>query len=222
MTNSPAPGADERPETSIPLLEGTDLECVRGQNLLFSGLNFSIAPGEIQQVEGANGAGKTSLLRIICGLSLPERGDVTWRGESIFKQRSDYLSELAYVGHLHGFKDELTPVENLNVSTALCGARSGLSAEESLAHVGLFGYENIPCRYLSAGQRRRVAMARLIVSGARLWVLDEPVTAIDRKGVEDFERLIESHAAGGGMVLLTSHQLLRFGTLPIHSIELRS
>ena len=189
-------------------LEVVDLECIRGDRRLFSGLNLSLNAGQIQRVEGPNGVGKTSLLRIICGLSLPESGGILWQGLPIGAQRADYCSGLAYVGHTHGIKLELSPLENLRLHVALGVADTELSIEGALDQVGLYPFRSQPCRTLSAGQCRRVAMARLFLGQARLWVLDEPVNGIDQEGVREIETLLESHVSHGGMIVLTSHQPL--------------
>ena len=170
-------------------LEVVDVECVRGDRHLFSGLSLSLQAGQIQCIEGANGTGKTSLLRIICGLSLPESGEILWQGQPIRRQRTDYCRNLAYIGHTHGIKFELSPIENLRTYVALGVSQPRVSFEEALQCVGLYPFRNYPCRTLSAGQHRRVAIARLVLSKARLWVLDEPVTGIDQEGVQEIESL---------------------------------
>jgi heme exporter protein A len=184
-----------------------DLECFRGDNLLFSGLNFRLARGQYLQIEGANGSGKTSLLRILAALSRPSAGEVQWRGTDILRNRSQYCSEMAYLGHLLGIKSELSALENLKTSLALSGGASDREAlYRALEQTGLQGREDIPARSLSAGQRQRIALARLLASPAILWILDEPFTSLDAAGVGLVSRLIERHLARGGMVVLTSHQ----------------
>lgn len=217
------PDRDAAPAaTRTALLEADGLECVRGEQVLFSGLSFALATGSILQIEGPNGAGKTSLLRICCGLSLPETGEVRWRGERILANRADYLAELAYVGHLHGVKGELTPIENLRLAAALCHRSTGMAPERALERAGLAARADVLCRNLSAGQRRRVALARLLMMRALVWVLDEPVTAVDQRGVADIETLIVEHVGQGGLVLLTSHQALQFPGCDVGRIYLGS
>lgn len=202
------------------LLEIVDLACVRGDHLLFEELSLTLAAGEVCQVHGPNGSGKTSLLRIVCALGLAERGEVRWNGTPISELGEDYRAALSYVGHLNGIKGELTALENLEATRALAPTRTDAEPLDVLAEAGLAGFEEVPCRYLSAGQKRRVSIARLLLSACPLWVLDEPATALDSKGVEAFQRLVERHAASGGMVLITSHQALAFGAATTRTLEL--
>ena len=186
--------------------EALDLHCIRHDRTLFAGLSFALEPGQILQVEGANGSGKTSLLRMLCGLLLPAQGEVRWRGEDIQNMRHEFLAEVAYVGHLHGIKEDLSPRENLRLAQALGRTRAGMSLDQALQRVGLYGFEDLPARTLSAGQRRRVALARLLISDARIWVLDEPFTALDRTGKALIEELLATHSRNGGIAVLTTHQ----------------
>ncbi len=190
------------------MLEAQDLECVKGNDQLFSGFNLSASAGQIIQITGENGSGKTSLLRILTGLSEPESGEVLWQGNSIFDNSAHYQAELAYLGHLNGLKPSLSAIENLIAGRALLSKPSNVSPNQALIKVGLDGYQHIYAYQLSAGQQRRVALARLLLSGAKLWILDEPITAIDPKGVAVFEQMIAEHANTDGLVLLTSHQEL--------------
>ncbi len=201
-------------------LQCQDLACVRGDNLLFEDFNLNVRAGEICQVHGANGAGKTSLLRIVCGLATPERGEVLWCGERLDHRGDTFRSRLCYVGHLNGVKAELSPLDNLEAARSLSPSRADVQTVSALERAGLAGYEDVPCRFLSAGQKRRVAIARLLMSGAQLWVLDEPATALDADGVAGFQQLLESHAHDGGMVLITSHQPLRFGDIHTRAVHL--
>jgi heme exporter protein A len=201
-------------------LEVVDVECIRGDRPLFSGFCLSLQAGQIQRIDGANGTGKTSLLRIICGLSLPESGEILWQGQPIGRQKTDYCRNLAYIGHTHGIKFELSPLENLRLHATLGVSQSRVSFEEALQRVGLYPFRNYPCRTLSAGQHRRVAVARLVLSKARLWVLDEPVTGIDQEGVQEIESLFESHTAHGGIIVFTSHQPLCLGLAAVRSLRI--
>jgi len=196
-----------KPISSKPLLSVIDLECIRGDNLLFSGLDFKLYEGQLMQVEGANGSGKTSLLRILAGLSLSSEGQVLWDGKDILKQRSLYFSKVAYLGHTLGVKSDLSPVENLKISLALAGFPFDETAVyRALEQTGLAGKEDVPARSLSAGQKQRVALARLLACPAKLWIMDEPFTALDALGVSLVRDLLETHLRRGGLVVLTSHQ----------------
>ncbi len=199
-----------RPMTGTsPVLLARELECLRGDIPLFAGLSFGVAPGQILQIEGANGSGKTSLLRILAGLSPPSEGEVLWRGESIARKRAAFFAEIAYLGHHLGLKAELSVGENLRLSFALNGTPpSRARVEQALDQVGLADREELPVRALSAGQRQRVALARLVSSAAALWILDEPFTALDVGGIALVQKLLEAHAERGGMAVLTSHQAI--------------
>ena len=190
------------------MLEAIDLECVRGERTLFSGLGFTLRGGELLRVAGANGSGKTSLLRIACGLHAPERGVVRWHGGDIRSLREEYWQRLVYIGHASAVKDDLTAAENLTISCAVAGFRVNAGqTHAALERLGLSGCESLPARVLSQGQRRRVVLARLALSGAApLWVLDEPFTALDAEAVACVEALILQQLARGAAVLLTTHQ----------------
>lgn len=188
-------------------LRAIDLECIRGDRLLFTTLNFELQPGQILFIEGANGAGKTSLLRILAGLSQPSDGEVLWCGDSIGSRRAGYHADMIYLGHAAGLKAELSPLENLRLWLTLAGLPNSIaSVGAALSELGLTGYEETPTRALSAGQRQRTALARLLLSPARLWILDEPFTALDAAGIDRVRALLEAHAANYGMATLTSHQ----------------
>lgn len=190
------------------MLEATDLRCVRGNRMLFSSLSFSLRGGELLRVAGVNGSGKTSLLRILCGLLTPAGGEVRWRGENIRALGEEYFTELLYIGHANAVKDELTPAENLTVACTLAGMNIGKTqVGEALCRLGLAGYEDLPVKVLSQGQRRRVALARLALSAALpLWIVDEPFIALDSDAVEAVQTLIAEHVARGAAVVLTTHQ----------------
>ncbi|NEX21099.1 cytochrome c biogenesis heme-transporting ATPase CcmA [Thiorhodococcus mannitoliphagus] len=189
------------------MLEAHQLECRRGDRRLFSNLSFELGPGTLLHVRGRNGTGKTTLLRSLCGLFTPESGEIRWRGESIRELGDDYRRDLLYFGHLNGIKGELTGIENLSIAATLDGDRvSSTTIWEALARIGLRGFEDLPTRMLSQGQKKRVALTRLILSKARLWVLDEPFTALDVDAVALLQQLIVEHVDGGGMAVLTTHQ----------------
>lgn len=190
------------------MLDVQDLACQRGSRRLFARLRFGVAPGQLLRVEGANGAGKTSLLRLLAGLGLPSAGQVCWGGRPILAQRDDYARALLYLGHLAGLKDELSPTDNLRIEAGLggAGAADEVAICAALARWGLARQARLPLRVLSAGQRRRVALARLGLSDARLWILDEPFTALDVDAVRQLGSTLDGHLARGGLAVLTSHQ----------------
>lgn len=191
------------------MLSVSDLSCARGERRLFSGLAFELDAGQWLHVQGENGAGKTTLLRTLVGLSHAESGEIRWRGEPIRTQAEEFRREVLYLGHHNAVKEELTPFENLALAAALDGRT--LDEAEALAALhrfGLRGREDLTVRFLSAGQKRRVLLARLVTRKAPLWVLDEPFTALDVKAVDMLSGLIGEHIAGGGMAILTSHQAM--------------
>lgn len=188
-----------------PLLKVENLFCERDERILFSEFNFLVSEGEIVRIEGQNGSGKTTLLRIISGLSNNYEGSIFWQGVLINQVREDFFQELLYFGHQPGVKAILTPEENLQWYASVHPAIKADDIMHALERVGLSGYEDIPCYMLSAGQNRRVSLARLYLSQAKLWILDEPFTAIDKQGVAEKEQLIVKHAEQGGAVILTTH-----------------
>lgn len=181
------------------------LTCWRGENLLFDELSFAVQPGHLVQIAGTNGSGKTTLLRMLCGLGLPDEGEVLWCGQPVRKVREQLHDELAFVGHQDGVKGDLTPIENLTLERSLNRSRADVDPHEALEMLGLFDRDELSCRHLSAGQRRRVALARLLVTDARLWILDEPLTALDVRGRAVFEEQLLAQAERGGMVVFTTH-----------------
>lgn len=188
------------------MLEIQTLECVRDDRLLFNDLSFTVADAEVLQIEGPNGSGKTSLLRIICGLRLPEAGQVLWQGKSISSNREDYYANMVYIGHLPCIKADLTVMENVR---SLLDTRSltlsNVVIEAALAKVGLASYEDVQGKALSSGQRRRILLAFIELARAKLWILDEPLTALDVQGVDLMESMILEHRAAGGSVVFTTH-----------------
>ncbi len=189
------------------MLQVSGLFCERGDRQLLNGLGFTLEPGKLLHVRGANGAGKTSLLRIVAGLLLPTAGEVCWRGKPVKQQREEYHGELLYLGHLDGVKGDLSSIENLRIDNELLGANADeATLVAALEKIGLRGFEDIFAKQLSQGQHRRVGLCRLLMSQAKLWVLDEPFNALDVKAVKLLASLIEAHLERGGMTLLTTHQ----------------
>lgn len=199
------------------MLEALNLTCIRDERILFSNLNFTVNRGDIVQIEGANGAGKTSLLRLLAGLSSAEQGEVRWQGERLQQQREQWHRSLLFLGHQPGVKTMLTPLENLAFYHAECSDEQRFAALEA---VDLPGFEEVAVAQLSAGQQRRVALARLWLSQAPVWILDEPLTAIDVNGVGKLMSLFVQHARNGGMVILTTHQPLPDTAWPLRKISL--
>jgi heme exporter protein A len=191
------------------LLSVHDLACERSERLLFKRMSFSLARGQLLLVQGGNGQGKTSLLRLLTGLSRPDAGEVRWRGEPITRCREAYYQEMAYLGHANGIKDELNPVENLRFHDGLHGrAFASDHAVATLKRLGLSRCLDLPCRALSFGQRRRVALSALLLANASLWILDEPLTGLDTHAVALVEGLIRDHLHAGGLVVATTHQAM--------------
>lgn len=204
------------------LLQTIDLCCERNDRPLVDNLNLVVEPGGIYRIEGPNGSGKTTLLRVLSGLSGRYSGQILWRGQPIRRVRTDFLTTLLFIGHQPGIKSVLTPRENLRwyQATHSHGAAVGSQAiDAALEKAGLYGFEDAPCFTLSAGQQRRVGLARLFLSPSDLWILDEPFTAIDRQGVAELEGWIAEQAGSGGSVILTTHHELSLDQ-PVQSIAL--
>ena len=197
--------ATEHDSASEPLLETVGLTCVRGDRLLFEGLSVRVSAGEVVQIHGPNGSGKTTLLRVLCGLQPPAGGHVRWRGRDVSPGAPEARAEVQYVGHAGGVKLDLTPRENLDVAIALSAQPTGTTAGAALARLGIGRFRDVPSRTLSAGQRQRVALARLLTCGAALWVLDEPFTALDASGVAIIDAMLREHTEAGGGAMITSH-----------------
>jgi heme exporter protein A len=205
--------ATEQPYS--PLLSAKELTCIREDRVLFENLSTEIFPGDIVQIEGPNGAGKTSLLRILAGLSHPYDGNIYFENKPVASNRDTFHENLLYLGHLPGVKGEMTAQENLEFNLALHGLNQD-QAESTLAQVNLLGFEDALASHLSAGQHRRISLARLWQSQAKIWILDEPFTAIDKLGVKKLEQLFVQHAENGGCVILTTHQDL---SLPAERVK---
>ena len=189
------------------LLRANALTCVRGERTLFKGLDLQVSAGEWLHLRGENGIGKTSLLRLLAGLTKPAVGEIFWNDQSISADATEYHRNLLFLGHRDSLKEDLTALENLSIATALDGV--AISEEEillALHRFGLRGREDLPVNCLSAGQKRRVLLARLLLRQAKLWILDEPFNALDVRAVEMLSELILEHITSGGMAIMTSHQ----------------
>lgn len=190
-------------------LETIDLACERDWRLLFEHLHVSVRPQDMLQISGPNGSGKTSLLRLMSGLMRPTQGDVLIKGVSIHQQRNALAANVLWLGHAAGIKGLLTAEENLMWLSALHHGASREQIWQALAAVGLAGFEDVPCHTLSAGQQRRVGLARLYLDAPALWILDEPFTALDKQAVTQLELHLTEHCDNGGMVILTTHYYLQ-------------
>ncbi len=198
-----------RSGTALPSLEARAVVCVRGDRPLFQPVSFTLEAGTLIHVQGPNGRGKTTLVRSLAGLSWIAEGEVLWGGERIERLGEDYRREVAYVGHLNGVHGDLTALENLCVFGALRGLsrkHAVARAEAALVTLGIAGRGDLPAKFLSQGQRRRLALGRLLMGGQRLWLLDEPFAALDTRSVDELAHLIGEHLAAGGLAVLISHQ----------------
>jgi heme exporter protein A len=201
------------------MLEADNLECMRGERRLFAGLGFRLEAGELLYLQGKNGAGKTSLLRMLVGLLPPETGEIRWQGQSI--KSDEFRADLCYLGHLNAIKEELTPLENLLAAAHL--ADEDLSEDEAidaLEQVGLAGREDLACKYLSQGQKRRVALARLVKEKRPLWILDEPFVALDVAAVDWLAGIISGHLQRGGLAVMTTHQQVNIPAGTVRELRL--
>lgn len=201
------------------MLQATQLSCQRGERLLFSDLSFAVAPGELLQIGGANGSGKTSLLKLLCGLSPPTAGEIRWQG--VPACGIPFHSQLFYLGHRAAIKDDFNALENLSIASALAAESLAEDAAlDILGRMGLAGLEYLPTRLLSQGQKRRVALARLLLTKAPLWILDEPLTALDINAVTLIQTRLAEHLAQQGTVILTTHQTLQVPGVAMRRIDL--
>jgi heme exporter protein A len=203
-------------------LQGIGLACTRGERELFSNIDIELGAGDALRVVGANGSGKSSLLRLLCGLACPAAGEVRWGGRNIRAIREDFGSELVYLGHANGVKDDLAAWENVAVNATLAGQPAGRAAAcAALEQLGLGHAADLPTRALSQGQRKRVALARLQLGmGQRLWILDEPFTALDQRAVGVLCATLARHLAGGGMLVYTTHQEIALGARRLLQLDL--
>ena len=201
------------------MLDVTGLYCERDERVLFQNLSFRVTENEVWQVQGSNGSGKTTLLRILCGLNDEFSGQILWRGADHRKARHEFNREVFYLGHAPAINKTLSPKENLSWFCASRGLDNAKQIKRVLNSFNLYGYDDLPCYLMSAGQQRRVSLARMLLSEARLWIIDEPFTALDKQGVAELESLLCEHANNGGSVILTTHHDLHMD-FPIQVIDL--
>ncbi len=203
------------------MLEVLKLGCIRGDRRLFSDLSFSAGAGELIELRGPNGSGKTSLLRILCGLSSPAAGQVRWNGKNIRSLGEEYFRDVAYLAHQNAVKDELSALENLRIATGVAGnPLPKAQAQEVLERIGLKDRQHLPARVLSAGQRRRLAVARLLTIKATLWILDEVLTSLDDAAVKLSREFISDHIKNGGIAIVATHQDLNLSVERMQRIQL--
>ena len=201
------------------MLEVSGLMGVRGERRLFRDLSFRLQPGELLHLAGTNGAGKTTLLRMLCGLTEPEAGQIRWQGQSIRELGEAFGEALTYVGHANGLSGELTVTENLAAEQQLRGGNAE-TLQHAMHALALEGLADLPAKSLSQGQKRRLALARLLIAPRPLWILDEPFTALDTQSSARLAEIVERHLDGGGLVALTSHQELRFTRATLVTVTL--
>jgi len=208
------------PDEPTPLLEARGLTFARNDEAIFGPLDFALHAGEVVLIEGDNGSGKTSLLKVLSGLLEPTTGEVLLNGTPLTLARLSH--QVSLLGHLLGLKLELSALQNLRFAVGLGGIRPGITPQLALASVGLEGYEDQPLRSMSAGQKKRVALARLLLLPAGLWLLDEPYANLDRSGIELVNRLLDHHARRGGAALITSHGAYAYTSGTPRRIPLRA
>jgi heme exporter protein A len=203
------------------MLEVINLGCVRGTRRLFKDLSFSASSGELVEVRGSNGSGKTSLLRILCGLASPAAGEVRWNGKNINALGEEYYGSLAYLAHQNGVKDELSAIENLRISAGVSGhSLNKAEAQTTLDQIGLTRQRDLPARVLSAGQRRRLALGRLLASNSTLWILDEVLTSLDDAAMKLSGEFINEHLRKNGIAIVATHQELNLSAAKIQRIRI--
>lgn len=199
-------------------LEVKNLACWRNEQVLFSDLDLTLESGSVLFLQGENGSGKTSLLRILCGFRLPDEGEITWNNSPALSN-SEYFQNISYIGHKNGLKDELTVEENLNLMRSMATV-TDIKTEHVLKNIGLFKQADILSRQLSAGQKRKLALARLMMTKNSFWILDEPFTSLDKASIIFFEQLIKQHISQDGVLILTSHHDIDLSGLNVKHVSL--
>jgi heme exporter protein A len=203
------------------MLQVSKLACIRGGRQLFSGLDFEVPAGGLLYLKGTNGAGKTSLLRILCGLSRAEAGEMRWNGAIVNSQNDIFRQELFYLGHQNAMQEALTVEENLHFYAALAGqAPDAQRTAAALGQLGVRACQGRLVRHLSQGQKRRVALSRLLLSPAKLWILDEPFVALDQDAIASLAGIVTAHLQAGGIAIMTSHQAVDMGAVQASTVEL--
>lgn len=202
-------------------LAASGLHLWRGERHVLRGVSFNVDRGQALHVRGANGAGKTSLLRVVCGLTLAEEGSVTWNGVDTRRAPAEFLNAMAYLGHDTALKGDLTAVENLRFEIGLRHAVDAQRLHATLKSLGVDECADLPCRVLSAGQRRRVALSRLLLTDASLWILDEPFTNLDAASSELISQFLSAHLSNGGLAMIAAHQELRLNAGQVIPLELQ-
>jgi heme exporter protein A len=202
------------------LLDIVNLACARGDRPLFQGLSFSLRPGEFLHVQGTNGSGKTTLLRTLCGLSQPAAGEIRWNGALVREDAENFRRQICYVGHHNGIQGEYTAAENLAFHLALAGDAAQAGIPEVLGQLGLTAVARLPAKLLSQGQKRRLALGRFLISRKPLWIMDEPITALDVRSAARMTGYFTAHLDGGGLIVLTSHQDITLASHPLRTLSL--
>ena len=203
------------------MLEVVNLSCARGDRPLFRDLSFRLNPGELLHLQGANGSGKTTLLRTLCGLSRAAAGEIHWQGKPVHEDESDFRAALCYIGHNNALHGDLTGAENLHFEACLTGG-AGNNSQSALDDIGLARVAGLSTKLLSQGQKRRTALARLLLQDKPLWVLDEPLTALDVRSTAALLALFSRHLERGGLIILTSHQEVSLIDRPVLALTLES